>query len=188
MKKILLLAAFFITGLSAAQSDPRFTIGSKAGFGHSFVAPYGGGFNGSWLVGLTTNYMTGEHLGFGADILYSSEGGRIELIDGSATTSEIDYLRVPVRILYAMGASDAKLRPRIAAGPTFGVNMAEGTGYQDFDFGVNASAGLNYRLVEGLWLGLDAAYYHGLMDIYGANSVTERNGNLRLELSITFGL
>ena len=66
--------------------------------------------------------------------------------------------------------------------------MGEGTGFHDMDFGLNASAGFNYKMVEGLWLGVDAAYYHGLMDIEGTTATSDRNGNLRLELSLTFGL
>ena len=67
MKRMMILAALAMTTCGLAQSDPRFTIGSKAGFGHSYIMPNGGGFNGSWMVGLTTMYMSGEHLGFGAD-------------------------------------------------------------------------------------------------------------------------
>lgn len=174
--------------LCGAQTEPRFTIGSKAGFGHSFISPGSDGFNGSWMVGLTTMYMMSEHVGFGADALYSSEGGTLLRTDGTNSNTEIDYMRVPLRVIYAMGGSDNAIRPRVSVGPTFGVNMAEGTGIKDMDFGLNAGAGLNIRMTEGLWLGLDAAYYHGLMDIYAPTSTTERNGNLRLEVSLTFGL
>lgn len=188
MKKLILYSFIFCAVAIKAQDAPRFTIGSKFGYGHSFIRPYGGGFNGSWLVGLTTQLMTSEHLGFGADALYSSEGGRVVLVDGTSGDTEIDYLRVPLRVIYAMGESGSDFRPRIAAGPTFGINMAEGTGYKDMDFGLSGSLGFNYQMLQGLWLGVDAAYYHGLMDIYAGNSVSESNGNLRLELSLTFGL
>jgi hypothetical protein len=188
MKNLIIITCLFTAFNLSAQDEPRFTIGTKGGFGHSSISPNGGGFNGSWLIGLTTNYMTGEHLGFGADALYSSEGGRVMLIDGTSGNAEIDYMRVPLRVIYAMGSSSSDFRPRLAAGPTFGVNMGEGTGYKDMDFGITGSLGFNYKMLEGLWLGADAAYYHGLMDIYGGNSISEKNRNLRLELSLTFGL
>lgn len=194
MKKLFVYALITTGFFVRAQDAPRFTIGSKVGFGHSYLMPNGGGFNGSWLVGLTTNYMFGENLGFGVDALYSSEGGRVILpVDPLAEvpaegTAEIDYLRVPLRLVYAMGDGSRDLRPRIGIGPTFGINMGEGTGYKDMDFGLTGSLGINYHMLEGLWLGVDAAYYHGLMDIYETTSVSERNGNLRLEVSLTFGL
>lgn len=189
MKKLFIACAVLLAGQSFAQSEPRFTIGSKFAFGHSYIMPHGGGgFNGSWAVGLTSMYMSGENIGFGADALYSAEGGALPLIDGTMADAEIYYFRVPLRLIYAMGESGSNFRPRISAGPTFGINMGEGTGYKDMDFGVNASAGFNYKMVEGLWLGVDAAYYHGLMDVEGTNTVSDRNGNIRLELSLTFGL
>jgi hypothetical protein len=188
MKKIILMGCIVASTFCHAQSEPRFTIGTKGGFGHSYIRPNGGGFNGSWLIGLTTNYMAGEHLGFGADALYSSEGGRIEMVDGSMGNTEVDYMRVPLRVIYAMNSSESNFRPRISAGPTFGVNMAENTGLKDMDFGLSGSLGFNYKMLEGLWLGTDLSYYHGLMDIYPANSMRDCNGNLRLEISLTFGL
>ena len=188
MKKLFIVACFITTLSATAQNDPRFTIGSKFSYGHSYIMPYGGGFSGSWAVGLNMTYMSGEHLGFGGDILYSAEGGRIELIDGTGANANIEYMRVPLRVIYALGTGAGNFRPRIAAGPTFGVNLREGTGYRDMDFGFNASAGFSYKMLEGLWLGIDAAYYHGLIDIYDDVPVNERNGNIRLDVSITFGL
>ena len=188
MKKIILMASIIASAFCQAQSDPRFTIGTKGGFGHSYIRPNGGGFNGSWLIGLTANYMSGEHVGFGADALYSSEGGRIVLADGSMGTGEVDYMRVPLRVIYAFGSSESDFRARVSAGPTFGINMAENTGFKDLDIGLTPALGFSYEMLEGFWLGTDVSYYHGLTDIFPANNTNDYNGNLRLEISLTFGL
>ena len=108
--------------------------------------------------------------------------------DGTTGNVEIDYMRVPIRLLYAMGSSTSDFRPRLGVGPTCGVSMAEGTGYKDMDFGLSGSLGFSYEMLEDFWLGTDVAYYHGLMDINPLSTVSEKNGNLRLEISLTFGL
>src|SRR3954469_11465196 len=86
MKKIILISFALLTAnLFPAQNntkevvepvgDSRFTIGSKGSFGHSFLLPYNNcAFHPSWEIGVAMMLMTGEHLGFSADGLYSSEG------------------------------------------------------------------------------------------------------------------
>ncbi len=189
MKKLIfLLAAITFTTTGKAQESARFTIGSKFGFGHSYIMPYNNyGFHGSWLAGLTTAYQVSEHWAFGADALYSSEGAKFKMGELTSTT-ELDYLRVPLKAMYLMKSSTSDFRPKLSVGPTFGVLMAEDTGYKDMDFGVNAALGFNYELFEEFWLTTDVNYYHGLMDIYAGNSEKDRNGNIRLEVGLVFGL
>jgi hypothetical protein len=188
MKKKILIAALALCAGTIAAQDARFTIGSKFGFGHSWMMPYSNNaFYPSWQAGLATAYQFGEHLAFGADALYSSEG--VKFVSGDATaTEDIDYLRVPLRLMYVMGSDGASFRPRAYVGPTFGVLFAEGTGYRDMDFGANLGLGFSYKLYEDFWITLDGDYYHGLMDIYKGNSEKERNGNIRLNLGLVFGI
>ncbi len=193
MKKISLLLAFSVGSLLlSAQEQPRFTIGSKGGFGHSYIMPYkNSGFHGSWHIGLTTAYQFTDRWALGVDALYSSEGGTFKsttLPEQVKVTTELDYMRIPIKAMYYLAPSASAFRPRLSVGPTFGVLMAEDTGYKDMDFGLNAGLGFSYELLEDFWLTTDVNYYHGLMDIYAGNSESDRNGNIRLDIGFTFGL
>jgi hypothetical protein len=193
MKKLSLLIAFCAGSLlTTAQEDPKFTIGTKGGFGHSYIMPYKNySFHGSWHIGLTTAYQLTENWAIGADALYSSEGGTFKSIDRTPevkSTTDLDYMRVPLKAMFLMRSSTNDFRPKISFGPTFGVLMAEDTGYKDMDFGFNTALGFNYELLQSFWLTMDINYYHGLMDIYSGNTEKDRNGNIRLDIGFTFGL
>ena len=192
-KKISLFLAFSAAFLiTTAQEDARFTIGTKGGFGHSYMMPYkNSGFHGSWHIGLTTAYQLSDRWAVGADALYSSEGATFRSVNTPVETMmsiELDYMRVPLRAMYFLAPRTSDFRPKLSVGPTFGVLMAEGTGYKDMDFGVSAALGFNYELLESFWLTTDVNYYHGLMDVYAGNAESDRNGNIRLDIGFTFGL
>src|SRR5687767_2917676 len=142
MKKISLLLAFSVGSLLlSAQEQPRFTIGTKGGFGHSYIMPYkNSGFHGSWHIGLTTAYQFTDRWALGVDALYSSEGATFKsTVDETMEVStELDYMRIPIKAMYYLAPSASSFRPRLSVGPTFGVLMAEDTGYKDMDFGLNA--------------------------------------------------
>jgi hypothetical protein len=193
MKKISLLVAFCAASLvSSAQDNPRFTIGTKGGFGHSYMMPYkNSGFHGSWHIGLTTAYQLADKWAVGVDALYSSEGATFKSVgtpEVLKVNTELDYMRVPIKVMYFLAPGTSDFRPKLSVGPTFGVLMAEDTGYKDMDFGLNAALGFNYELLEDFWLTTDINYYHGLMDVYAGNAESDRNGNIRLDIGFTFGL
>jgi hypothetical protein len=186
MKKAIAITLLLGATLIAGAQGSRFTMGSKFGFGSSYIKSSSSGvFHPSWVVGLATEYKMGEHLGLGVDILYSSEGARYRTRDVTVNT-EIDYLRVPIRIMYNMGESTSSFRPRVYAGPTPGILFAEGTGYKDFDIGLNAGAGFAYQLYSDFWLTADLDYYHGLTDIYAGTTDKEMNRNIRVNIGLMF--
>jgi outer membrane protein W len=187
MKKLIIFTLICLTAVLYGQ-ETRFTLGSKVSFGQSYIMPYRNvGFYPSWAAGLATEYLVTDKLAFGLDALYSSEGAKFKSGDLTAKT-ELDYLRLPIRAIYHFAESSKAFRPRISAGPTFGVYMAEGTGYKDMDFGINAALGFSYQLMSDFWLTTDVDYYHGLMDIRAGDSEKERNGNIRLNVGLMFGL
>jgi hypothetical protein len=186
MKKAILIVLMTAAAICLNAQDARFTLGSKFSYGHSYLMPYSNNvFHSSWAAGLAMEYRTGERLAFGADILYSSEGAKLKSGDLTAST-ELDYLRVPLRVLYYFGDSDKDFRARIFGGPTPGILFAENTGYKDFDLGLNAGLGMSYRLMDDFWITADADYYHGLMDTNPASTVNEKNGNIRIDLGLMF--
>jgi hypothetical protein len=178
-----------VTGtLNAQMDDSKLIMGTKAAYGHSFMYPYKNTtYNSSWAIGLTTMYAFTEKMALGVDALYSEEGATFKSGD-LKVASKLDYLRVPVKFYYTMGDNESNFRPRLFAGPTIGFIM-EGSepGYSSTDFGVNVGAGFQYRLTRGLWLTTDADYYHGFADIYKANTESDRNGNIRLDIGIMVG-
>jgi hypothetical protein len=167
----------------------RLSIGFMGGFGHSFIMPYQNyTFNSSWEAGLSSTYSDWAHWGLGFDITYSSEGSRLRISDQTYKT-QLDYIRVPMRAIYFFKTYADDFRPKITLGPTLGflVNEVNSTGASSFDLGGSLSVGFNYRLMRAVWLTADADYYQGFLDVYSDNSLTEMNGNVRINLGLSFG-
>lgn len=201
MKKLFILLTFaYASAVGYSQSnnsiippDPieqsKFSIGVKGAFGHSFLMPYSKpSFMPSWDAGLSAIYSPFEHLGFGLDATYSREGVKFETPEYISTT-ELDYIRVPVKVIYFFRDYDKDFRPKVAIGPTIGflTNKGDNSGYNTTDIGANASLGFNYRLLRAVWLNMDASYYQGLTDVYKSNNEKDLNGNVRLNLGLSFG-
>lgn len=74
-------------------------------------------------------------------------------------------------------------------GPAIGFLNEEvnSVGANTVDFGLNGSLGFHYRIVRAIWLTADVNYYQGLLDTYDATSANELNGDVRLDLGISFG-
>ncbi|MBL7921796.1 MAG: PorT family protein [Bacteroidia bacterium] len=201
MKKITILLAFVLTAvISYSQNNnsiippkpieqSKFSIGVKGAFGHSFLMPYSNpSFMPSWDAGMSAIYSPFEHLGFGIDGTYSREGVKFETPEYTSET-ELNYVRVPVKVIYFFRDYEKDFRPKVAIGPTIGflTNKGENAGYNKTDIGANASLGFNYRLLRAVWLNLDASYYQGLTDVYKSNNEKDLNGNVRLNLGLSFG-
>ncbi|MBA3682195.1 MAG: PorT family protein [Bacteroidetes bacterium] len=167
----------------------KFSIGVKGAFGHSFLMPYSEpAFMPSWDAGISTIFSPYEHLGFGIDATYSGEGVKFVTPEYTSVT-HLNYVRVPVKVIYFFRHYDKDFRPKVAIGPTIGflTNKGENAGYNKFDFGANASLGFNYRLLRAVWLNADASYYQGFTDVYKSNNEKDLNGNVRLNLGLSFG-
>lgn len=167
----------------------KFSLGVIGGFGHSFVIPYQDyTFNSSWNAGLSAVFSPWSHWGIGMDAVYSSEGSAIQKND-LTYSYQLDYIRVPVKAIYFFNKYENDFRPKIAFGPSLGflVNEAGSTNANTFDLGANLAAGFNYRLMRAVWLNADLNYYQGFLDVYSSNSLNEKNGNVRLNLGLSFG-
>ena len=197
MKKSIILGCMLLLSVSAFSQDAltpknsKFSIGPTFGFGHSYIMPYRSEFFPSWNVGLTSIYAPYEHFGVGLDVRYSAEGARLK-IEGGTRTSEINYIRVPVKAIVFFRSWEDDFRPKLTVGPSFGFLVSEKDPYDakvwPFDAGVNASLGFNYRLRSAIWLNTDINFYQGLTDVRKESGVQERNGNIGLNLGIAFGL
>jgi len=200
MKNLALLLALATTTIGFAQNNNDkipvepieqsvFSIGVKGGFGHSFIVPYSNyDFMPSWNAGISAVYAPKQHWGIGLDVTYSGEGVKLKSGDYTNTT-QLDYLRVPIKAIYFFRTYEEDFRPKISLAPTLGfmVNDHDNNGFKSTDFGGSLSLGFNYRLLRAVWLNVDASYYQGVIDIYQGNNENDLNGNVRLDLGVSFG-
>ena len=212
MKQTFAIATILICITVKAQN---FSIGPTIGFGHSWISNQVEEdlmFNPSWNAGLSFNYSTKKNFGIGADLKYLTEGNKFSYLGAyipeappSGKTTEwhhFNYLRLPVKFIYFFGQPGKRLRPKIYAGPDFGIGTklqvveknngdkykaGVETYYKSFDVGITAAAGLNFRLASSTWLNTDVAYYNGLQNISKTNS-NNRNRNIELSIGLLTGL
>ena len=214
MKKLVFVVMFGALCFSAS-AQTRFSLGPVVGVGGTWIDNLDskqGKTHGSF--GLAMVFSATPNFGLGADIRYSFEGGKNKITNGGLVTAKeinLDYLRVPVRAILFLGEKGSRIRPKLSVGPTVGFLMggktnttfSESNGnvltsrtvnskdvYNRFDVGLNAGAGLHYRLVKSTWLIADVGYYHGLRDIVENPSTNSslKNRNLAVNLGVNFGL
>jgi hypothetical protein len=175
------------------------SVGPVAGFGHSWISNVEGKarYKPSGSFGGQLYYSATEHIGIGAAILYSIEGGE-NRISGSTYNARLNYLRLPIQAVYFFGDYGDRVRPKLAFGPSIGFlaggkqtlnNSESGVGddYKSIDFGFQASGGIHYRLVSGIWLTMDVGYYQGVADITEA-ATKNRNHNISFNAGLAFGI
>ena len=211
MKKAVIIVAILSAGIFTKAQN--ISIGPTAGFGHSWISGLDleGKFNAAWNGGLSLIYSTQTNFGIGMDIKYSSEGNKVTYIGEGipeeplttvTRTVDANYIRVPLKLIYFFGKYGSAVRPKIYAGPSFGFftggEVVEEVGeskfrsdtkdnIKNFDLGVTAAAGLNFRLAPRTWLNTDLAFYQGFSDISKDGS-TQHNGNVGINVGLLVGL
>lgn len=215
MKKLLTITAAFLLAANIqvqAQSSKRSNIdyaslGPVASFGHSWMS--GGAkqdFKASAALGIGFIYSKHEHWGWGADLVVSHEGYKME--DDDINLEEVVnpiYLRLTPKAYYFFGKYGSNIRPKVYVGPSVAFKVDEHitlndekvskddlealTGhdhiYDGLDLGLTGGAGVNFKIAGRTWLNLDASYYHGLMDVTDNGNA---NRNIRLNVGVLFGL
>ncbi|MBC8172830.1 MAG: PorT family protein [Chitinophagales bacterium] len=197
------LCAGFLYFSAAAQTISLGPIGS---FGGSWVSVSDSSgadklFHPAWSVGLTLIYSPSEHWGFGLDARYSREGSTFKhQISGTEveTTLNLAYVRIPLKAIYFFKEYGDPVRPKLFAGPSFGLlasaeaeDFDQTSFYNALDIGLIIGGGVNIRLAEAIWLNTDLAYYQGLMDISNDDiGLTENNlnSNVSLSVGLAFGI
>ncbi len=204
---LLILTIFSITTLKAQEM----TIGPSGGVGHSWFTGTNEHvvFNPLYNIGAAFVYSSRKHWGFGADVKYSAEGIKVVNQIGANqynSTIETDYIRMPLRVTYYFTTDDKMIRPKISLGPTLGfltnvkfayedyVNgesiplFSSRSDFRNFDFGMQASAGVAIRLAKRMWFNADFTYYNGLVkaNLYGTETLMNRN--LCINVGVAFGI
>ncbi len=205
MKRMILVV--FISSISsiALQAQRQnISFGPTAGFGHAWLSNNSSSkYKPAGNAGVALVYSSAPHIGFGADLKFSIEGAKSEVgtVENEIT---LNYIRVPLKVIYFFGEYGDRLRPKIAAGPSFGflvggereitqgngqVSIAKSTDlYKGFDAGLGVLAGLNYRLVKNTWFTGEVNYYNGFTNLSEATNTNFKNRNLGINIGVTFGI
>jgi len=209
MKKILLLGLAMMALVEAkAQTNQYLSFGPVAGLGGSSVANLNGDsrFMPSGYLGVGAIYSRYVHWGWGAQLVVSSEGYKMQDPAGNIVTADPMYLRLPLRAYYFFGNYNSVVRPKIYLGPSLGLKLSEidnisndngrdlymtenRNNFRTFDLGVNAGAGVNIKLAKATWLNLDLGYYQGLLDaVKDPAGNYNTNQNLVVSGGVLFGI
>ena len=195
------MTAILLSSLSSGYAQ-EFSMGPAIGISNSWIQDAPGDTEGllGFNAGLALVYSTEEHWGIGIDLKYSAEGVQTKF-RGETLKTHLNYVRVPLKVIYFFNKFGNDFRPKIYVGPSLGflaggktkrfvnVGVLEFDSkdlYEDFDLGLTFGTGFNYRIATRTWLNLDLAYSHGFVDI--DESVTGYNRNLNLSVGVAWGL
>lgn len=215
MKKIItVLVSIFV--LSSVGYCQRSSLGITFGTGLGWMSNSGQHLvnKQSSNVGATYMYSSNKHFGFGVDVKYSREGfkytysltdifGNIRRNMDARVSS--DFIRVPIRAIYFFNDNTHRFRPNVSFGPSFGFltggkilnedsdrtlysKSLVKDSFKGFDFGLQGTLGVSFKITEKLWLSGDIAYYQGLLkqNKFGTNNML--NSNLVLNLGVRIGI
>lgn len=165
----------------------QFSFGPVVGFAHSWIDTYPNEiFAPGISIGMFGVYSPLEHWGVGMDARFSQEGAKVNVKEIGIVSRRLNYVRVPIRLMYFAGEMEDEFRPKLTLGPSVGYNIGQNmplhTSVRDFDFGWLGSIGFNYRLYPVAWLNFDMGYYHGITDAIKNTSARDMNRNLNLTL------
>ena len=204
MKRHVLGVIISMIGLSAVAQKQNLSFGPTAAFGHAWMSnTTNGKYKPAGNVGLSLLYSSSPHIGFGADLKYSIEGNKTQT-GIREVENTLNYVRIPLKVIYFFGEYGDRLRPKLAVGPSFGFlvggnrEISDNDGlvskvdakdlYKGFDAGIGALAGLNYRLVKNTWFVAEVNYYNGLTNINEVANLNNKNRNIGLNIGVNFGI
>lgn len=211
MSAIKFVCLLFLVGiLSSSLKAQHISLGPSVGAGISTVSNSSDVVDVNpqflWNAGVIFIYSTKTHFGFGADLKYSSEGYGWEFatpgdsLNLPNTDVRLNYLRLPVKVLYFFGEYGDNIRPKIFLGLTPGLLLSAETNndvtgtidvkdeLNSFDLGVHAGAGLNFKLASAVWLNADLTIYQGFLDINNEGENTALNRNIAVNVGVAFGI
>ncbi len=196
MKKIQILSVIMFCGFSPIFSQ-TLSIGPVVGINVSKFTENPSSKNKIGVsFGALANYSVNEHLGLSAKLLFSQLGS--EYTNNSSSTT-LNYLQMPISMVYYFGDAGNKFRPKIYAGPYFGNLLSaknenkneivdnEGNSYfKKLDIGGQFGLGFNYLLRSRTWLNADLGYGASFTDITKSDAITEHNSAITIKLGISF--
>jgi Outer membrane protein beta-barrel domain len=147
-------------------------------------------------IGALANYSIDEHVGLSAKLLFSQLGSKYT---NSSTITKLNYLQMPISLVYYFGDAGNKFRPKIYAGPYFGTllgardenknEIVDGAGngpFKKHDIGGQFGLGFNYLLKSRTWLNVDLGYGGSFTDITISDATTEHNSAITAKIGISY--
>ncbi len=194
-KKITILSAFIIGSISLINAQ-TLSIGPVAGINISkFTENPNSKSTVGMSIGALANYSVNEHVGISAKLLFSQLGSKYTI---NNATSTLNYLQLPISLVYYFGDAGDKFRPKIYAGPYVGRLLSAIDGnkndllenginpYKKQDVGGQFGLGFNYLLKSRTWLNFDLGYGASFTDITKSESSIEHNSAITFKLGISF--
>jgi hypothetical protein len=177
-----------------------FYAGPRAGFNLSRIDGFNSKeYRSGWAIGAFMMYKPCERIGFSSDLLLSAKGARVKKSYVTDTSTEtwdnfinLNYLELPLLINLYFCTKNKIFKPRIFAGPTFGLKLSateninytrEQDGiltekslknkvsgnYKNGDLAFTFGAGFSYQMAERACFYLDARYTSGILDLRTIN-------------------
>jgi hypothetical protein len=198
---------------TSAQGENTWTFGPKIGLNASSFSNSSAEHRLGPSAGVFFVYSHREHLGINGDLLYSYKGAEQETHSGNTKTkrsTQLSYIEMPVQGMYYF-CPESRFRPKVGLGPYAAVlvdgeeqvkteidrdgidpSMESETDvrhYSTFDWGVVATTGFNYELMDDTWLNVDMRYGHGFSDIADRNGAVDiKNRNWAMQVGLGFPL
>lgn len=206
MKNAILLLALIITGLTGFAQT---TYGIKAGPAFSAMNSKGSGVASKGLIGieggLYANFPVMPELGVQSSLLYSGKGGKYNFSEGYQQTQRLNYLTLPIDLLYRPEMPDGRGSWFLGGGPYIaygfsGKESSDAPGSSSVDpfknYGGSAAlkrldAGahvqVGYEASGGFNISLNGGF--GLLNIakHGTSQKGTRNTAFSILLGYTFG-
>jgi outer membrane protein W len=186
-------------GAATLAAQETLSFGPVVGANFSRLSDIGGGVDVEFKPGIVAGgqliYSNVNNWGVGGAVLYSREGVKTNNRDVETKTN-ITYIRVPLKFHYFFRDNEDNFRPKIFAGPSFGILLDAdsktgdvetdlGDTFNTFDLGLTAGAGLNARIAEGTWFNLDIGYTYGFLDV--AENADGSNRGITATAGVLFG-
>jgi hypothetical protein len=211
---VIVIATFL---LSASAYSQNLAVGPLKGIGISTVHITDNAAGGldkkffpSFVIGGKFVYSFVSDWGISAVVNLSREGGRLKGTLGGSNeydyTYDAYYIRVPMQGIYFFGKLGDIVRPKVAAGPSFGFLVGGKSDFkvneqgpdkvsttdilEPFDIGIISSVGLNVQIIRNrdIWINSDLSYYHGLTNASSSGPGNFSNRNLQMTMGIMFPL
>jgi opacity protein-like surface antigen len=212
MKKYIctVLALALTLGITAQtiSMGPTATIGNSWLSTDRNLAPGSGdkALHVAYSIGARMVYSFVDHWGVSSDLNFSSEGGSFKNdVDDLKYVYRVNYLRYSHQINYFFGRLGDRIRPKLSAGPSVaifagGSTRVKNSGtieagsesssknlFKTWDFGLTGAAGVNFRIMNNIWLNAEGNYYHGLLDVNDVNDNNLRNRRLGFTVGVLMG-
>jgi Outer membrane protein beta-barrel domain len=196
LKKITIITALVLSSISEMMSQ-TLSIGPIVGLNISKFTENQASTNLAGLsVGALANYSVNEHVGLSAQLLFSQLGSNYKPAN---TSVRLNYLQMPISLVYYFGDAGDKFRPKIYGGPYFGrlltaknenqsdiVDLNNNDIFKKQDIGGQLGLGFNYLLKSRTWLNLDLGYGASFTNIGISEALKEHNSALTVKLGVSF--